>query len=65
VLFPLCLRRGVAVALHHPAVTAAVIGARTAEEITVDVSYLKTPIPDALWAELTRGSQPHSPTEPG
>jgi D-threo-aldose 1-dehydrogenase len=41
--------------LHHPAVTAAVVGARTAEEITVDVSYLEMPIPDALWAELDRG----------
>ena len=40
--------------LHHPAVTAAVIGARTAEEITVDVSYLEMPIPGALWAELDR-----------
>ena len=46
--------------LHHPAVTAAVIGARTAEEITVDVSYLETRIPDVLWAELTQGNQPYS-----
>jgi D-threo-aldose 1-dehydrogenase len=38
--------------LRHPAVTAAVVGARSAEEIRADASYLHTPIPDALWAEL-------------
>jgi D-threo-aldose 1-dehydrogenase len=38
--------------LRHPAVTAAVVGARSAGEITEDVSYLSTPIPDALWTEL-------------
>ena len=38
--------------LHHPAVTAAVIGARSAEEITTDVSYAGMDIPGALWAEL-------------
>ena len=38
--------------LRHPAVATAVVGARSPEEITADVSYLKTPIPDALWAEL-------------
>ena len=38
--------------VRHPAVTAAVVGARSAEEITADISYLSTPIPHALWAEL-------------
>jgi D-threo-aldose 1-dehydrogenase len=38
--------------LRHPAVTAAVVGARSAKEITADTSYLSTPIPDTLWAEL-------------
>jgi D-threo-aldose 1-dehydrogenase len=38
--------------LRHPVVTAAVVGARTPEEITADASYLSSPIPDALWAEL-------------
>jgi D-threo-aldose 1-dehydrogenase len=38
--------------LRHPAVTAAVVGARSPEEITADNSYLCTPIPGALWAEL-------------
>ncbi len=38
--------------LRHPAVTTAVVGARSPEEITADATYLKTPIPDALWAEL-------------
>jgi D-threo-aldose 1-dehydrogenase len=38
--------------LHHPAVTAAVVGARTAAEIRADAAYLGFPIPDALWAEL-------------
>jgi D-threo-aldose 1-dehydrogenase len=54
-----CARHGVPLpaaalqfTLHHPAVTAAVIGARTAEEITVDISYLEMHIPGALWAEL-------------
>jgi aryl-alcohol dehydrogenase-like predicted oxidoreductase len=35
--------------LRHPAVTAAVVGARTATEVTADVSYLSTPVPHALW----------------
>ena len=54
-----CARYGVPLAaaalrftLRHPAVTAAVVGARTPEEVTSDVSYLSTHIPDALWAEL-------------
>jgi D-threo-aldose 1-dehydrogenase len=40
--------------LRHPAVTAAVIGARTPAEITRDAGYLTTGVPDELWAELTR-----------
>ena len=54
-----CARHGVPLpaaalqfTLRHPAVTAAVVGARSAEEITADISYLSAPIPDALWAEL-------------
>ena len=54
-----CARHGVPLpaaalqyTLRHPAVTAAVVGTRTPEEVTSDVSYLQTPIPDALWAEL-------------
>jgi D-threo-aldose 1-dehydrogenase len=57
-----CARHGVPLpaaapqfTLHDPAVTAAVIGARTAEEITADVSYLEMHIPGALWAELDPG----------
>jgi D-threo-aldose 1-dehydrogenase len=38
--------------LRHPAVTAAVVGARSADEIRADAGYLSFPIPDALWAEL-------------
>ena len=38
--------------LRHPAVTAAVVGARSADEIRADAGYLSLPIPDALWAEL-------------
>ena len=34
---------------RHPAVTAAVVGARTPEEIAADVSYLSMQIPDELW----------------
>jgi D-threo-aldose 1-dehydrogenase len=54
-----CTRYGVPLAaaalqftLRHPAVTAAVVGLRSPEEVTADISYLSTPIPDALWAEL-------------
>jgi aryl-alcohol dehydrogenase-like predicted oxidoreductase len=38
--------------LRHPAVTAAVVGARTPAEILSDVSYLSADIPDALFTEL-------------
>jgi D-threo-aldose 1-dehydrogenase len=38
--------------LRHPAVTAAVVGARSPEEVGADAGYLGFPIPDALWAEL-------------
>ena len=38
--------------LRHPAVTAAVVGARSADEIRTDAGYLGLPIPDALWADL-------------
>jgi D-threo-aldose 1-dehydrogenase len=54
-----CARCGVPLAaaalqftLRHPAVTAAVVGARTPEEIRDDVSHLSQTIPEALWAEL-------------
>ena len=39
--------------LRHPAVTAAVVGARTPAEIQADAAYLALDIPDALWPELT------------
>lgn len=38
--------------LRHPAVTAAVVGVRTPDEVRADVGYLDWPIPDALWADL-------------
>jgi D-threo-aldose 1-dehydrogenase len=38
--------------LRHPAVTAAVVGARTPEEVRADAGYVHTHIPDALWAGL-------------
>ena len=38
--------------LRHPAVTAAVVGARSPDEISADAGYLGIPIPDVLWAEL-------------
>jgi D-threo-aldose 1-dehydrogenase len=38
--------------LRHPAVTAAVVGARTPEEIRADAEYVSRPIPEDLWAEL-------------
>ncbi len=47
--------------LRHPAVTAAVVGARTPEEITADASYLSTPIPDALFEDLLMIAKPLPP----
>jgi D-threo-aldose 1-dehydrogenase len=54
-----CARHGVPLpaaalqfTLRNPAVTTAVVGARSAGEITADVSYLAAHIPGALWAEL-------------
>jgi D-threo-aldose 1-dehydrogenase len=54
-----CARHGVPLpaaalqfTLRNPAVTAAVVGARSAWEITADVSYLAAHIPGVLWAEL-------------
>jgi D-threo-aldose 1-dehydrogenase len=54
-----CARHGVPLpaaalryVLRHPAVTAAVAGARTPEEIRADASYLAMNIPEALWPEL-------------
>ena len=38
--------------LRHPAVTAAVVGARSPAEITTDVGYLARDVPDALFDEL-------------
>ncbi|MFY9653729.1 aldo/keto reductase [Trebonia sp.] len=52
--------------LRHPAVTAAVVGARSAAEISTDASYLTLDIPDELFAALATvlpqagmGSLPH------
>jgi D-threo-aldose 1-dehydrogenase len=42
--------------LRHPAVTAAVVGARSAHEIRTDAEYLKVTIPDELWTELLSAS---------
>jgi len=41
--------------LRHPAVTAAVIGARSAAEITEDAGYLNARVPDALFDDLVAG----------
>jgi D-threo-aldose 1-dehydrogenase len=38
--------------LRNPAVTAAVVGARSPEEIRADADYLSLDIPEALWTEL-------------
>ena len=38
--------------LRHPAVVSVVVGARTAEQVRVNVERLATPIPDDLWSEL-------------
>ena len=54
-----CEKYGVPVAaaalrftLRHPAVTSVVVGARTPAEITADVGYLNTAVPDELFGEL-------------
>jgi aryl-alcohol dehydrogenase-like predicted oxidoreductase len=54
-----CARYGVPLAaaalrfpLRHPAVTAAVVGARAPAEIRSDAGYLSAEIPDALWEDL-------------
>jgi D-threo-aldose 1-dehydrogenase len=59
----ICARHGVPVAaaalryvLRHPAVTAAVVGARAPEEIRADAGYLGLPIPESLWTDLARYS---------
>ena len=39
-------------ARRHPAVTSVLIGARSAEEIAVDVGFADVEIPDALWSAL-------------
>ena len=41
--------------LRHPAVSAAVVGARTPEEIRTDAGYLDLDIPEALFADLVGG----------
>lgn len=38
--------------LAHPAIEAVVVGARTAQHIAADASWLATPIPEALWTDL-------------
>jgi len=57
-----CERHGVPLAavalqftLAHPAVTAALVGARSAAEISQDAGYLRTPVPDAVYQELIAG----------
>jgi D-threo-aldose 1-dehydrogenase len=38
--------------LRHPAVVSVVVGARTADQVRVNVERLATPVPDDLWTEL-------------
>jgi D-threo-aldose 1-dehydrogenase len=39
-------------ALQHPAVTAVVVGARSAEEVSFDAECAILPVPDAVWRDL-------------
>lgn len=55
-----CTSQGVALgaaaiqfALHHPAVSSVLLGARTAAELVQDLEWADAPIPDTLWAEIT------------
>jgi aryl-alcohol dehydrogenase-like predicted oxidoreductase len=57
-----CARYGVPIGaaaiqfvLRHPAVTAVVVGARTATEVIEDVTYLTASVPAELFAELNTG----------
>jgi D-threo-aldose 1-dehydrogenase len=59
VLEEMCARFGVPLAaaaiqfpLRHPAVTAVLVGARSATEMEEDAGLLEIAIPDELWAEL-------------
>jgi D-threo-aldose 1-dehydrogenase len=59
----ICEQHGVPIAaaalrfvLRHPAVTAAVVGARSPAEITADTGYLSAVVPDELFGELARES---------
>lgn len=54
-----CAAHGVALAaaalrfpLRHPAVTGVVVGARSSQEITVNVAHAGATIPEELWADL-------------
>ncbi|MGP4087540.1 aldo/keto reductase [Streptomyces sp. KR55] len=58
-LSELCAAHGVALAaaalrfpLRHPAVTGVVVGARSAQEITVNVAHACASIPEELWVAL-------------
>jgi D-threo-aldose 1-dehydrogenase len=64
-----CARHGVPIGaaairfvLRHPAVTAVAVGARTAAEVSQDVSYLAADVPAELFAELAaKGLIPADP----
>nr|MDT0663197.1 aldo/keto reductase [Micromonospora sp. DSM 115978] len=43
----------IAFTARHPAVTSLVIGARTADEVTRNTHLARTPVPHALWHDLT------------
>jgi D-threo-aldose 1-dehydrogenase len=68
-----CARHGVPIGaaatqfvLRHPAVTAVVVGARSAAEMTEDASYLTADVPEELFTELNgQGLIPAPTDEPG
>jgi D-threo-aldose 1-dehydrogenase len=69
----LCGRHGIPLAaaslqfpLAHPAVVSVIPGARSTEELEANVRYLRTPIPESLWADLkeTRLIDSDAPTPP-
>ena len=66
-----CSRYGVPIgaaavrfALRHPAVTAVVVGARSAREITEDVGYLDAEVPEELFRDLAGQGLIPAPGEP-
>jgi D-threo-aldose 1-dehydrogenase len=47
---------------RHPAVTATLVGCRSPEEVTEDITLFHQPIPQTLWDDLDTLHQQHNPS---